>query len=1098
MQVLKSFFILTMSFMVSNSIFSQVTTSSMAGTIRSTSGEALSGATVKITHVPTGTTVSAASSSNGRFNVSNIQPGGPYSVEVSFVGYKPQTKTEIYLDLGETGKVDFTMISNSQDLKEVVITGAKGNQFVNGGVGTSISSDKLQNLPTVGRNLTDFIRLTPQAKTTFGGGISIAGQNNRYNQIMFDGAVNNDVFGLSESGTNGGQTGSSPISIDAIESFQVGVSPYDVSMGNFTGGAVNAITKSGTNKTKGSAYWINRNQNMAGKTPSGLKEAAVKLPDFQASTFGATLGGALIKNKLFYFVSAEFQRDERPQPFDATTFRTPPGTAFQDSVRLILDKLKTLGYDPGSYLDIPDLLNSDKIAAKLTWNINSKHRLNVSYRYTNSQRSLTTASNSTRINFFNGGYLFPSKTKSASFELNSRFTNKLSNKLLVTFTDVEDDRDPLGAAFPRVTLNSVNGTSYVFGTENFSTGNLLTQNNTAVYDEFRYTTGNHQIKFGVDVEYSKSYNLFVRDNFGTYTYLFVNQFLQDQRPTNYTRSFSLRDNITGDGSAAGTAFNTLRAGAFVGDQWQVSDKFEMNYGIRLDNFEFLTTPNEDTYFNTVALPVISKAWNTYGARSGQRPQPQLSLSPRIGFTYDVEESLKIRGGIGAFTGRVPLVWPGGVYNNTGVNVGGINVNNPAITFKADPFNQYKPSDLGVNVASPSGQIDLIAKDFKLPKVLKASLGVDKTLGKGWKWSTDFLFQKNINEIVYYNVFSAPGVKNDLNQDVYLNIVGTSTSYSRFDFDPVTAGIQNPYSTGVFIIANGTKNKGFSYNFTTQIEKSFSKGWSFNLNYGFGDSYTLFDGTSSQNNSQWRFVETKNGRNNIGLSRSDFAQLHRISSYVSKRFTWAQKHLGTTVTMFYNGQSGTPYSYVYSRSMIYDQNGSPTESTDLIYVPKDLADWSRFAEAYTTSGITYSVSQQWDAFDKYISNDKYLKKKRGQFVDRNAAVLPWSHLLDLQVKQDISIGKGATQHRFSVIFDMFNFTNFLNRNWGRVNATAGVDAYSLVSMEGYKINTTTGNTLTPRFTYRNMTNKTAADILDIRGSNYLSTRWRGQLTVRYNF
>jgi hypothetical protein len=577
MQVLKSFFVLAMSFLVTNSIFSQVTTSSMAGTIRSTSGEALSGATVKITHVPTGTTVSAASSSSGRFNVSNIQPGGPYSVEVSFVGYKPQTKTEIYLDLGETGKVDFTMISNSQDLKEVVITGAKGNQFVNGGVGTSISSDKLQNLPTVGRNLTDFIRLTPQAKTTFGGGISIAGQNNRYNQIMFDGAVNNDVFGLSESGTNGGQTGSSPISIDAIESFQVGVSPYDVSMGNFTGGAVNAITKSGTNKTKGSAYWINRNQNMAGKTPTGLKEAAVKLPDFQASTFGATLGGALIKNKLFYFVSAEFQRDERPQPFDASTFRTPPGSGFQDSVRLILDKLKTLGYDPGSYLDIPDLLNSDKIAAKLTWNINSKHRLNVSYRYANSQRSLTTASNSTRINFFNGGYLFPSKTKSASFELNSRFTNNLSNKLLVTFTDVEDDRDPLGAAFPRVTLNSVNGTSYVFGTENFSTGNLLTQNNTAVYDEFRYTTGNHQIKFGVDVEYSKSYNLFVRDNFGTYTYLFVNQFLQDQRPTNYTRSFSLRDNITGDGSAAGTAFNTLRAGAFVGELWYPFGQFRIPY-----------------------------------------------------------------------------------------------------------------------------------------------------------------------------------------------------------------------------------------------------------------------------------------------------------------------------------------------------------------------------------------------------------------------------------------------------------------------------------------------------------------------------------------
>jgi hypothetical protein len=349
--------------------------------------------------------------------------------------------------------------------------------------------------------------------------------------------------------------------------------------------------------------------------------------------------------------------------------------------------------------------------------------------------------------------------------------------------------------------------------------------------------------------------------------------------------------------------------------------------------------------------------------------------------------------------------------------------------------------------------------------------------------------------VYYNVYAGQTTKNELGQDVYLAINGTSTSYTRFDFNPALAGVQNPYATGIFLITNGKKDKGLSYNFTTAIDKSFSKGWSFNLNYGYGDSYTLFDGTSSQNNSQWRFIETKNGRNNIALSRSDFAQLHRFSSFVSKKFSYADKRLATTLSLFYNGQSGSPYSYVYSRSMIYDQNGANGESTDLIYVPKDLADWSKFAEAYTSSGVTYTVAQQWAAFDKYITNDKYLNKKRGQFADRNGAILPWSHLLDLKVQQDIVLGKGANEHRFSVIFDMFNFTNFLNRNWGRVNATPGVDAYSLVSMEGYRV---TGTTLTPRFTYRNMSNRTAADILDIRGSNYLSTRWRGQFTVRYNF
>ena len=298
MRFFKYFLTLTVSVLVTSLIQAQVTTSSMGGTIRSASGEALSGASVKATHMPTGTVISAMTSVNGRFSISNIQPGGPYTVEVSFVGYKPQTRTDVFLELGETGRVDFKMISNTQDLKEVVVTASRGAQALNGGVGTAISSERLQNLPTVGRNLTDFIRLTPQAKTTFGGGISIAGQNNRYNQIMFDGAVNNDVFGLSESGTNGGQTGSSPISIDAIESFQVGVSPYDVSLGNFTGGSVNAVTKSGTNTTRGSAYWINRNQGFTGKTPTGRKSAAISLPDFQASTFGATLGGALIKNKL--------------------------------------------------------------------------------------------------------------------------------------------------------------------------------------------------------------------------------------------------------------------------------------------------------------------------------------------------------------------------------------------------------------------------------------------------------------------------------------------------------------------------------------------------------------------------------------------------------------------------------------------------------------------------------------------------------------------------------------------------------------------------------------------------------------------------------
>ncbi|NDC78961.1 MAG: hypothetical protein EBZ67_14005, partial [Chitinophagia bacterium] len=585
--------------------------------------------------------------------------------------------------------------------------------------------------------------------------------------------------------------------------------------------------------------------------------------------------------------------------------------------------------------------------------------------------------------------------------------------------------------------------------------------------EFRYNLGDHQLKAGIDAEYSKSYNLFVRDNYGTYTYNFVNHWLQDLRPFNYTRSFSLVDKIVGDGSAAAAKFNSVRAAVFAGDQWQVNDKLELNYGVRVDYFDFLTTPNTDNYFNNTALPVLSSFWDMKGARSGQKPDAQVHIAPRIGFIYEPEKGFKIRGGAGVFTGRLPLVWPGGAFNNTGVNIGGINVNNPNITFRPDPFNQYQPTDLGVTVATPSGQIDLMAKDLKLPKVLKTSFGFDRTFGKGWKMSSDFLYQYHLNEVVYLNAFSTPRAKNDLGQDVYLPITGSTVgSYSRLDFDPNTAGIQNPYSTGIFVVANGTGKKGFSYNWTFSIDKSTLNGWNFNATYGWGDSYTLFDGTSSQNNSQWRFVEARNGRNNIQRSRSDFAQLHRINAYVSKKVTYLGKFLGTTLTLFYNGQSGTPYSYVYSRSMIYDQNGGNAETTDLIYVPKDFADWARFAEAYTSGTSTVTVAQQWERFDAYISADKYLSRRRGQFVERNGANLPFSHVVDMRIQQDLNLGRGKNSHKVSVIFDMFNFTNFLNREWGRIYVTPGVDAFSLISMEGYRVNTAT-NTLTPRFTYRNM-------------------------------
>lgn len=1080
----------------------QVTTSSLAGTVYNEKKEPLPGASVTATHVPTGTVYKAVALSGGRFSIANVAPGGPYTIEVSFTGLGTQKIDNVFLALGETGKLDFEMTPNAVDLSAVIVSSTRRQrQVAKGGIETTIGRDRIENLPTVGRQLTDFVRLTPQAKVTFGGGISIAGQNNRYNQLMIDGAVNNDVFGLSETGANGGQTGSPPISIDAIDAFQVGVSPYDVSLGNFTGGSINATTKSGTNKFTGSAYYIFRNQEMAGKTPTGPKELSTKLADFTATTFGATVGGPIIKNKAFFFLSYERQDDERPQPFDPSTFRV---SSFRDTVSRILTKLNSYGYDPGAWENIPDLVVSNKIAAKFTFNLSNKHKLNASYRYAGSERSLTSPSTTTQIRFFNGGYLFPSTTHSASLELLSNFSNKASNKLLLTYTNVNDDRDALGADFPRVTLNSASGSSYAFGTEEFSTGNQLIQNNIALFDEFRYTLGKgHQLKIGVDMEYSKSYNLFIRQNYGSYTYNSVQDWIDDRRPATYNRSFSLIDNKTGDGSEAAAKFNTVRMGAFIADQWDVTNNFQINYGIRVDNFEFLTTPNTDTFFNKYAVPQISQYNDLLGARSGVKPEAQLSISPRIGFTLNLpDEGLKIRGGVGMFTGRIPLVWPGGAYNNTGVNIGGIALNSTAINalpsfgFRPDPFNQYTPQDVGQTFRPPSGQIDMIAPGFKLPKVLKTSLGADKQLGKGWMVQVDLLFQKNINEVDYKNVFGFKGLQNIYGQTTYLS---NSTTYNRIDMNGTVAGFQNPYSEGIFLITNAKNNKGYSYNFSVALDKAFQKGWAFNASYSYGDSYSIFDGTSSQNNSNWRFMETSTGRSDLQRSRSDFAQLHRFNAYVSKKFTYANQKLATTVALFYNGQSGSPYSYTYSRSLLWDRNGVNNETNDLIYVPKDLADWQRVAVAYTANGVTYSVADQWALLDQYISNDKYLNSRRGQFAERNGAVLPFSNVIDARLQQDVNVKVGKNSHKLSLIVDIFNFTNLLNRDWGKVYRTPGVDQFVLLTVENTNYSSTLVNgQLKPNITFRNLDGRKANDIQDVNSAAYNATRWRGQATVRYTF
>lgn len=1062
----------------------QVTTGSMSGTVKDGKGQGLIGATITLTHTPTGTVYTSVSRNGGVFDLPNIRAGGPYKLEVSFVGFDKFTREDISVNLGETSTQDINMEEKSTQLTEVVIAAARTNRDgPKGGAGTDVGRDKMANLPTVGRNVADFLRYVPQTKITSDGGISIAGQNNRYNSFYIDGAANNDVFGLSASGTNGGQAGIAPISIDAIDQFQVVISPYDASLGNFTGGGINAITRSGTNNYEGSVYYFWRNEGLSGKTPGVPKAARTRLADFSNKTTGFRVGGPIIPNKLFFFLNAEIQRDERPQPFD---FDTYDGGASQADLDGLAQYLRSeYGYDPGGYIDNAEKVEADRIAAKIDWNINDVHKLSASYRYNKGLRYNTSRSSNSTINFYNNGYLFPTSTHSGSLELNSRFKNNSSNRLLLTFTNVEDDRSAIGDPFPRVRINDGAG-AIVFGTEEFSTGNLLQQNNYNLFDVYKFYLGKHTLSVGTDDEISSSTNIFIRQNYGSYVFNDLNTFLTGGTATTYDRTYSLVDppKTTGDASInAAAKFTTLRLGFFINDEIKVSNTFTLNLGLRLDNTNFITTPKTDEFFNDSAIAALSQHYDLKGARSGQISDPKWSLNPRLGFIFKVpEERITVRGGAGFFTGRVPLVWPGGVYNNNGISLAGIRSSN--VDFRADAFDQYEASDFGIDVPIPSGQIDLVAKEFKMNKVFRTSLGVDKDFGNGWKFTLEGIYTKNINEIDYKNVNILPPTKKSVGPDAR-NVYDLSGSFPLNI--PIRANGTNPY-TGVYLLSNNDGKKGYSYSITASIDKRWSRGWAFNANYTYGNSIVLNEGTSSQNNSQWRFMETVNGRNFMQLTTSDYDIGHRINAYAAKKFTYGRGMFATTISMVYNGNSGSPFSYVLNRGMVRDVDNN--ETNDLLYIPTADELQNMTFLSNTVGPTTYTPQQQKDLFEAYIQNDKYLRKHRGEYAERNESRLPFSNIIDLKIQQDFNIKFGKKTVQIQVTYDIFNFTNFLNNDWGKIYFMLNDNA-PILEMASF----VSASDLTPRYRF---TPPASGKPYVLSDGVFNSARWSSQLGVRLSF
>jgi hypothetical protein len=1059
----------------------------MNGKVLDTNGEAMIGANVVAVHQPTGTTYGTVTDAEGFFRMPNMKVGGPYTITTSYLGYEDNTLSNVYLRLGESFRYNVTLSDADTLLDEVVVTGRSGTVGTSSGSSTQISAEAIESMPTLNRDIDDFLKLTPQS-SGFGGGTSFAGVNNRFNAIYIDGAVNNDVFGLASSGTNGGQTGISPFSIDIIDQFQVVLSTYDVSLGGFAGGGINAVTKSGTNEYKGSAYYFFQNQNLVGKTNGTLAERLdqerTKVADFSQKTYGASLGGPIIKDKVFFFVNAEIQDDVNPVPFEVAQYTGVAGRASDADLNNLRDHLmSTYGYDPGTFGDTQDQLEGLKLFGKLDFNVNDKHKLTLRHQYTKAEEFDRNGGSSTRINFSNNGVFFPSTTNSTALELNSNLGANMSNNLIIGYTSVNDDRGSLGDDFPYVVINDESNGSIRFGTEEFSTGNVLEQKIFTITDNLKLYKGKHTFTFGTHNEFYDIRNVFIRQNFGSYDFSDLNTFLTGGEAFNFDRSYSLLDpnDVLGDNSSAAAEFKAMQLGFYAQDQIEINERLNITAGIRLDIPIITDDPAVHPTFETETLPLLQAQYEiAQSVKAGKAPDGQLMISPRLGFEYllDGTTNYVLRGGLGVFTSRIPFVWPGGMFNNNGITIGSVDeraLTGP-VTFIADPAQQYS----NPGFSTPSGQMDLFVSDFKYPQVLRGNLAVDKELQGGWSVSVEGIYTKTLNNVIYTNVNSDTAI-----EDNWTGGPDNRPIYGRDRID-------GRYGGDIYVGHN--TSDGYTYNFTVSGAKKFDFGLNANLAYSYGDAKAVNEGTSSQNSSQWRGQIHTDGRNNPIYGRSDYSSGSRIMGALDYKINWTDNGLmATNISLFFNGESGSAFSYVYARGAgdsrnINQETGSTSRNRSLIWVPADASEINLID--YESNGTTVTAAEQWANLDALISGDSGLDSKRGGYSEKNGSREPFSSYFDLAIRQDLGALVGGKAQKLQVSFDIFNLANLINNKWGANYFVPGdFNNYEVIQFEGYEADGTS-----PKFTYRGG-DGAFKDRLNIAGT---SSRWRMRIGLRYNF
>lgn len=1034
----------------------QVTTASMSGTVMF-QDEPVIGATVLAVHEPSGTNYGTITNVDGRFSLQGMRTGGPYKVTISYVGYQSAVYSGITLQLGENYNLNVKLKESSETLDEIVITAAKTKfNTEKTGATTNISSSQITSLPTINRSISDIARLSPYASD-----MSFAGGDGRSTNFTVDGANFNNNFGLSDNLPGGGN----PISMDAIEEVQVVIAPFDVRQTNFIGGGINAITKSGTNTFKGSAYTYFQNQNMRGNSIDG-EDLGARAKESK-TIYGATFGGPIIKNKLFFFANVEVEkqpqqvikwraRTEGEQPDENNYISRTTLSDMQKVSDFLRDKY---GYDTGSATNFPADEKNLKLLGRIDWNITNGHKLSVRYNYTKNTawnapnaNSMDGGSGSRLYNtsrvgyqsmsFANSMYSQDNKVSSVSADLNSRFSDKISNQLLFTYTDIEDMRGTNSSPFPFIDIlagkdaggNQIMEPYMSAGYELFTYNNGVKNKITSVIDNFTYFAGDHKITAGISFEHQLASNAYMRNGTGYYRYSSLDDFLNGAAPETFAWTYGY--NGVSDPKAQVT-FNQI--GFYAQDEWNIRPNVKLTYGIRFDDLIF---DNSDLQRNDAIYDL------DFGGKhidTGKWPKSRMQISPRVGFVWDVfkDNSLKVRGGTGIFTGRLPLVFFTNMPTNSNMvqnavvfgtkYENGIAVSHDSrldqlaggmITNVDDAIKKF---GLPTTIENPvaGSKISGVKDNFKMPQIWKTSLAVDYQLPTSFPLSVtgEFIYNKNINAVTLENI----NIKDPSNWE-HFNGADNRLIYPS-DYTYVSG-------KNAVVLTNTSKGHGYTANVTVNAQPVGDLNMM--LAYTHTESKEISGLPGSDPVSTWQGMLTIDGPNFATVQRSRYVVPDKVIAAINYNLPFRHKGLlrKTSLNLFYSGYSASGYSFAYTN----DMNGDGINN-DMMYIPKD------------DSEIKFKNEADRTAFWNFVDQDSYLKNHKGEYAEAYAARAPWVHRFDLRITEDFSFKAGKTEHHFQLSLDFMNIGNMINSKWGVMKNASSSNGCRILKYEGMDDNKT---------------------------------------------